>query len=219
MRSLKIKSIKHVDAHTDTYDITIKTNVEADRNFVANGIVVHNSNGIEPTFAHEYIRNILTEDSNSKKAMTVYSYEFFEYKNIDPECKPDTLPDYFVTTDSLTPQQHIDMQAAAQRWIDSSISKTINVPTDITFEAFKDIYMYAYDSGLKGCTTFRYNPEAFTGVLVKQEDLKATKYRFTLANGSIIEASGDEYVEYEGQQHMASNLADAIKNGYYKKAN
>ena len=219
MRSLKIKSIKHVDAHTDTYDITIKTNVEADRNFVANGIVVHNSNGIEPTFAHEYIRNVLTSDSNSKKAMPVYSYEFYMYRKNVPECTVDSLPDYFTTTDDLTPMQHVDMQAAAQKWIDSSISKTINVPTDIPFDAFKDIYLYAHAKGLKGCTTFRYNPEAFTGVLVKTEDLKATKYRFTLQDGSSVEVNGDEYVEYEGQQHLASNLADAIKNGYYKKAN
>jgi ribonucleoside-diphosphate reductase alpha chain len=73
------------------------------------------SNGIEPTFAHEYIRNVLTSDSNSKKAMPVYSYEFYMYRKNVPECTVDSLPDYFTTTDDLTPMQHVDMQAAAKR--------------------------------------------------------------------------------------------------------
>jgi ribonucleoside-diphosphate reductase alpha chain len=78
----------------------------------------------------------------------------------------------------------VDIQAAAQKWIDSSISKTANVPTDYPFEDFKDIYLYAYEKGLKGCTTFRFNPEAFQGVLVKEQDLENTTYQFTLDDGS-----------------------------------
>jgi ribonucleoside-diphosphate reductase alpha chain len=109
------------------------------------------------------------------------------------------------------------MQAAAQKWIDSSISKTINVPTDIAFEDFKDVYMYGHEKGLKGLTTFRFNPEVFTGVMVKKEDLKKTKYRFNLKDGTSVDVTGDQYVEYEGQKHLASNLADALKNGQYKK--
>jgi ribonucleoside-diphosphate reductase alpha chain len=99
--------------------------------------------------------------------------------------------------------------------VDSSISKTANVPSDYPFAQFKDIYLYAYEQGLKGCTTFRFNPEAFQGVLVKEEDLKNTVYRFTLADGSVIEACGDEEIDYDGETHTAANLFDALKEGYY----
>jgi ribonucleoside-diphosphate reductase alpha chain len=127
------------------------------------------------------------------------------------------LPDYFVTSDAITPREHVDIQAAAQRWIDSSISKTANVPTDYPYEDFKDIYMYAYEKGLKGCTTFRFNPEAFQGVLVKEKDLKNTFYEFTLEDGSTVRAAGDEEIEYDGETHTAANLYDALKEGYYGK--
>jgi len=127
------------------------------------------------------------------------------------------LPDYFTTADDVTPTQHVDIQAAAQKWVDSSISKTANVPTDFKYEAFKDIYLYAYEQGLKGCTTFRFNPEAFQGVLVKEEDLKNTTYVFTLEDGTEVKAKGDEMVEYDGEMHTAANLFDALKEGYYGK--
>jgi ribonucleoside-diphosphate reductase alpha chain len=77
--------------------------------------------------------------------------------------------------------------------------------------------MYAYSSGCKGCTTFRFNPEVFQGVLVKTDDLKATRYRFKLANGEEIEVAGDEDIEYDGEHHSAANLFDALKEGYYGK--
>ena len=109
------------------------------------------------------------------------------------------------------------VQAAAQRWIDSSISKTANVPTDFEFDDFKDIYMYAYDQGLKGCTTFRFNPENFQGVLVKEHDLENTEYQFTLDDGSIVSVKGNEEIEYDGETHTAANLYDALKEGYYGK--
>ncbi len=111
----------------------------------------------------------------------------------------------------------MDVQAAAQKWVDSSISKTANVPADFPYEEFKDIYMYAYDKGLKGCTTFRFNPEAFQGVLVKEKDLEKTIYRFELENGEVIEAKGNEEIEYDGEMHTAANLYDALKEGYYGK--
>ena len=66
-------------------------------------------------------------------------------------------------------------------------------------EQFKDIYLYAHEQGLKGCTTFRFNPEAFQGVLVKEQDLKNTIYKFTLEDGSVIEARGDEEIDYDGE--------------------
>ncbi|MBF0384109.1 MAG: ribonucleoside-diphosphate reductase, adenosylcobalamin-dependent, partial [Magnetococcales bacterium] len=120
-------------------------------------------------------------------------------------------------TNQIAPKAHVDIQAAAQYWIDSSISKTINVPTDYPFEKFKEIYHYAYKKGLKGCTTFRFNPEAFQGVLVKSDDLAATTYRFTLDDGEVIEVKGDETIEYDGEKHTAANLFDALKEGYYGK--
>ena len=109
----------------------------------------------------------------------------------------------------MTPRQHVDIQAAAQKWVDSSISKTANVPTNFPYEEFKGIYLYAHEQGLKGCTTFRFNPEAFQGVLVKEEDLKNTTYVFTLEDGTEIKANGDEEIEYDGEKHSAANLFDA----------
>ena len=111
----------------------------------------------------------------------------------------------------------MDIQAAAQKWVDSSISKTANVPTEFPYEDFKDIYMYAADQGLKGCTTFRFNPEAFQGVLVKDEDLKNTVYEFTLKDGTKVTARGNEEVEYDGEIHTVANLYDGLKEGTYGK--
>ncbi|MFV2090113.1 MAG: adenosylcobalamin-dependent ribonucleoside-diphosphate reductase, partial [Pseudomonadales bacterium] len=180
------------------------------------------SNGIEPSFAHKYIRNVIREGRKTKDKMDVLSFELLAYRTlVNPDAQPDSnqdnnrLPGYFVTTDEITPTQHVDIQAAAQKWIDSSISKTANVPTDYPFEEFKNIYLYACDKGLKGCTTFRFNPERFQGVLVREQDLKDTVYRFTLEDGSTIELTGDEDVEYEGELHSAANLFDALKEGDY----
>ncbi|MCY1447963.1 ribonucleoside-diphosphate reductase, adenosylcobalamin-dependent [compost metagenome] len=142
---------------------------------------------------------------------------------VDSKAVPDTeddkhrLPDYFITADDISPEQHVDIQAAAQKWIDSSISKTANVPTDYPFEQFKHIYLYAWRQGLKGCTTFRFNPAAFQGVLVKDADLERTVYRFELEDGSVAEFKGNEEIEYDGEIHTAANLFDALKEGYYGK--
>lgn len=182
------------------------------------------SNGIEPSFAHHYSRNVISEGKKTKQKIDVYSYELLAYQSsINSSAVPlamspsETLPDYFVSADDITPNQHVDIQAAAQKWIDSSISKTANVPTDFDFDAFKNIYEYAYDQGLKGCTTFRFNPEVFQGVLVRGDDLQNTTYRFKLADGEIIELKGDEEIEYDGDIHTAANLFDALKEGYYGK--
>jgi ribonucleoside-diphosphate reductase alpha chain len=182
------------------------------------------SNGIEPSFAHHYSRNVIREGKKSKEKVDVFSFELLAYKQIinadampfstDPNT---ALPNYFITADSVTPKQHVDIQAAAQRWIDSSISKTANVPTDFNFEDFKDIYLYAYKKGLKGCTTFRFNPEVFQGVLVNEKDLENTTYRFVLDDESIIELKGNQEIEYDGETHTAANLYDALKEGYYGK--
>ncbi len=182
------------------------------------------SNGIEPSFAHHYFRNVIREGKKSKEKVDVYSFELLAYRElINAKAMPvselaeEKLPEYFITAEDITPKGHVDIQAAAQKWIDSSISKTANVPTDYDYDDFKDIYLYAYEQGLKGCTTFRFNPEAFQGVLVKEQDLKNTTYRFTLDDGSVIEAKGDEQIEYDGETHTAANLYDALKEGYYGK--
>ena len=182
------------------------------------------SNGIEPSFAHHYFRNVIREGKKSKEKVDVFSFEMLAYRElVNPRAMPngtsavDKLPDYFTTADDIMPTAHVDIQAASQKWIDSSISKTANVPTDFQYEAFKDIYLYAHEKGLKGCTTFRFNPEAFQGVLVKEEDLKNTTYVFTLEDGSEVSVKGDEEIEYDGEKHSAANLYDALKEGYYGK--
>jgi ribonucleoside-diphosphate reductase alpha chain len=182
------------------------------------------SNGIEPSFAHHYFRNVLREGKKSKEKVDVFSFELLAYRELinsramaNSQVPAEKLPDYFIAADDIGPKEHVDIQAAAQLWIDSSISKTANVPTDYKYEDFKNIYMYAYEQGLKGCTTFRFNPEAFQGVLVKEDDLKNTTYVFTLEDGTEVEARGDQEIEYDGEMHTAANLYDALKEGYYGK--
>jgi ribonucleoside-diphosphate reductase alpha chain len=182
------------------------------------------SNGIEPSFAHHYFRNVIREGKKSKEKVDVYSFELLAYRAlVNPDASAsmedddNALPEYFIAADNVTPKQHVDIQAAAQKWVDSSISKTANVPTDYPFEDFKDIYLYAFEQGLKGCTTFRFNPEAFQGVLVKEKDLENTLYEFTLEDGATVSLKGNEEVEYDGEIHTAANLYDALKEGYYGK--
>jgi ribonucleoside-diphosphate reductase alpha chain len=182
------------------------------------------SNGIEPSFAHHYSRNVIREGRKSKEKVEVFSYELLAYRSlVNPNAMPyareeaSALPDYFITAEDISPTEHVDIQAAAQKWIDSSISKTANVPTDFPYDRFKDIYTYAYHKGLKGCTTFRFNPEAFQGVLVKDKDLASTTYRFVMDDGEVVEVAGNEEIEYDGEMHTAANLFDALKEGYYGK--
>jgi ribonucleoside-diphosphate reductase alpha chain len=182
------------------------------------------SNGIEPSFAHHYSRNVIRQGRKTKEKIEVYSFELLAYRSLVNESampvtdkESEKLPDYFITAETIKPTEHVDIQAAAQKWIDSSISKTANVPTDFPYEEFKDIYTYAYSKGLKGCTTFRFNPEAFQGVLVKEEDLANTTYRFTLSTGETLDLKGNEEIEYDGETHSAANLYDALKEGYYGK--
>ena len=182
------------------------------------------SNGIEPSFAHHYARNVIREGKKSKEKVDVFSYELLAYRELInakampfSELEDEKLPDYFLDSSTIQAKAHVDIQAASQKWIDSSISKTINVPTDYDFEDFKNIYLYAYDKGLKGCTTFRFNPEAFQGVLVTEKDLENTTYKFTLDDGTELEVKGNEEIEYDGEIHSAANLYDALKEGYYGK--
>ncbi len=111
------------------------------------------SSGIEPVFAYAYTRKVLQRDgSRTEEEVVDYAVQTWREEFGDRE-----LPEYFVNAQTLTPLEHVKMQAAAQKWVDSSISKTINCPEDISFEAFKDVYMQAWDTGCKGCTTYRPN--------------------------------------------------------------
>ena len=113
------------------------------------------SSGIEPIFSTSYNRTITTADGTktTERVMDYAAWRFAQNYGADAP-----LPDSFVTAADLSPQDHVAMQAAAQKWVDSGISKTVNCPEDIAFEDFKGVYMAAYDEGCKGCTTYRPNP-------------------------------------------------------------
>jgi ribonucleoside-diphosphate reductase alpha chain len=115
------------------------------------------SSGIEPVFAYAYTRKVLQKDG-SRTEEEVVDYAVQMWRDLKGDAP---LPDYFVNAQTLAPSEHVKMQAAAQKWVDSSISKTINCPEDIGFDEFKDVYMAAWDQGCKGCTTYR--PNAVTG--------------------------------------------------------
>ncbi|MCG7519453.1 adenosylcobalamin-dependent ribonucleoside-diphosphate reductase [Ruegeria sp. Ofav3-42] len=127
------------------------------------------SSGIEPVFAYAYTRKVLQKDgSRTEEEVVDYAVQMWRDKFGDTD-----LPDYFVNAQTLSPSDHVKMQAAAQKWIDSSISKTINCPEDISFDAFKDVYMQAWDQGCKGCTTYRPNDVTGSVLTVSESDDKA----------------------------------------------
>ena len=147
------------------------------------------SSGVEPIFAYSYNRKVLQKDG-SRTTELVEDYavaeyrKFWETRNDEVFDLVKHLPDYFVNAQTLTPSDHIRMQSAAQRWIDSSISKTINCPEDISFEDFKEVYMEAWNSGCKGCTTYR--PNEITGSVLsvesdkKKEEVTETQEAFDI---------------------------------------
>ena len=127
------------------------------------------SSGIEPVFAYSYTRKVLQKDgTRTEEEVVDYAVQMWRERFGDAE-----LPEYFVNAQTLAPQDHVKMQAAAQRWIDSSISKTINCPADISFEAFKDVYLQAYETGCKGCTTYRPNDVTGSVLSVSEAEDKA----------------------------------------------
>jgi ribonucleoside-diphosphate reductase alpha chain len=127
------------------------------------------SSGIEPVFAYAYTRKVLQKDgSRTEEEVVDYAVQMWRDKFGDAP-----LPGYFVNAQTLAPLAHVKMQAAAQKWVDSSISKTINCPEDISFEAFKDVYMEAYETGCKGCTTYRPNDVTGSVLSVSESSEKA----------------------------------------------
>jgi ribonucleoside-diphosphate reductase alpha chain len=128
------------------------------------------SSGLEPVFSFSYSRNILMPDG-TRRQEEVSDYALRLFRRLKGENH--ALPDYFVDAQTLTPSDHVAMQAAVQRFIDSSISKTINVPEEIGFEAFKDVYLQAYEQGCKGCTTYRPNDVTGAVLETKKEEAPA----------------------------------------------
>ncbi|SDO98768.1 ribonucleoside-diphosphate reductase class II [Lutimaribacter pacificus] len=127
------------------------------------------SSGIEPVFAYSYTRKVLQKDgSRSEEEVVDYAVQMWRAKFGEAE-----LPDYFVNAQVLAPLDHVRMQAAAQKWVDSSISKTINCPEDISFDDFKDVYLQAYETGCKGCTTYRPNDVTGSVLSVSEGSEKA----------------------------------------------
>lgn len=141
------------------------------------------SSGIEPIFAMEYERKVMQKDG-SKVTETVTDYAVDKWRRANPNS---TLPSSFVTAQTLKPIDHVRMQAAAQRWVDSSISKTINCPEDISFDDFKEVYMAAWDMGCKGCTTYRPNDVTGSVLEVKKEEPSgACELRIDPETGQLI---------------------------------
>jgi ribonucleoside-diphosphate reductase alpha chain len=158
------------------------------------------SSGIEPVFSFRYTRNVLMPDG-SRREEEVSDYAYRLFRRLKGETAP--LPDYFVDAQSLSPEDHLVMQAAVQRHIDSSISKTINLPADIPFERFKDIYASAYAMDCKGCTTYR--PNEVTGSVLEarpetpearpqQAELPLPAPAATAKPADIYEAGGVVYM-------------------------
>ncbi|PHQ78708.1 MAG: ribonucleoside-diphosphate reductase, adenosylcobalamin-dependent, partial [Thalassobium sp.] len=153
------------------------------------------SSGIEPVFAYAYTRKVLQKDG-SRTEEEVVDYAVQMWRDLKGDA---ALPDYFVNAQTLAPLDHVRMQAAAQKWIDSSISKTINCPEDISFDDFKEVYMAAWDQGCKGCTTYR--PNDVTGSVLSVSEDKAEPEVITDDNaGDVIYMSEplDRPTELEG---------------------
>ena len=137
------------------------------------------SSGIEPVFAYSYTRKVLQNDgSHVEEEVVDYAVKLWRDKFGNAP-----LPDFFVSAQNLTPADHVKMQAAAQKWVDSSISKTINCPEDISFDDFKEVYIQAYDTGCKGCTTYRPNEVTGSVLSAASEEKSASDQE---VNGDII---------------------------------
>ena len=177
------------------------------------------SSGIEPVFAYAYTRKVLQKDgSRTEEEVVDYAVQMWREKFGDAE-----LPDHFVNAQTLAPADHVKMQAAAQKWVDSSISKTINCPEDISFDAFKEVYMQAWDTGCKGCTTYR--PNDVTGsVLSVSESSEEAPQVDTGADVVYLSEPLDRPNELEGQTYKVKwpdsehaiyiTINDIVLNGH-----
>jgi ribonucleoside-diphosphate reductase alpha chain len=181
------------------------------------------SSGIEPVFAYAYTRKVLQKDgTRTEEEVVDYAVQLWREKFGDKE-----LPAHFVNAQTLPPLDHVRMQAAAQKWVDSSISKTINCPEDISFDDFKEVYMAAWDQGCKGCTTYR--PNDVTGsVLSVSESSDNTEAEMSkqAAGGEVVYMSepldrpnaleGNTYkVKWPDSEHaLYITINDIVLNGH-----
>jgi len=172
------------------------------------------SSGLEPVFSFSYLRTVLMPDG-SRKTEEVSDFAFRLYKRMFGEDAE--LPEYFVDSQRLSPAEHVVMQAAVQKYVDASISKTINVPEDISFAAFKDVYLQAYELGCKGCTTYR--PNAVTGAVLqtKKTEKKPAPVQQILPLGKPTTRQGDGF-EGGGVVYMTRPLdrPEALPGRTYK---
>jgi len=156
------------------------------------------SSGIEPVFAYAYTRKVLQKDgSRTEEEVVDYAVRLWRERFGDAP-----LPDHFVNAQTLPPLDHVRMQAAAQKWVDSSISKTINCPADISFDDFKEVYMAAWDQGCKGCTTYRPN-EVTGSVLTVSETAAVPPAAQPQTGGEVVYLSDplDRPAALEGQTY------------------
>ena len=170
------------------------------------------SSGLEPVFSFAYTRNVLQRDG-SRREEEVTDYAYRVYHRLKGDNAP--LPDYFVDAQCLTPGDHVVMQAAVQKYIDSSISKTINVPESIGFEAFKDVYFQAYELGCKGCTTYRPNDVTGAVLEVKKESAPQPQRELPLEEPK---ARPEDYLEAGAIVHLTRPLdrPEALPGSTYK---
>ncbi len=179
------------------------------------------SSGIEPVFAYAYTRKVLQKDG-SRTEEEVVDYAVQMWRDLKGDAP---LPDYFVNAQTLAPSDHVKMQAAAQKWVDSSISKTINCPEDISFDAFKDVYMAAWDQGCKGCTTYR--PNEVTGSVLSVSDTKSEDKPVPVDEGGEVvymsepldrpaDLEGNTYkVKWPDSEHaIYITINDIVLNGH-----
>jgi ribonucleoside-diphosphate reductase alpha chain len=164
------------------------------------------STGIEPTFLQRYIRNIKVPGKACLVDAEVSSYEYRRFRRDFPHTP---FPKSFVSARDVPVKDHLGVQGFFQKYIDASISKTINVPSETSFEDFKDIYRIAYESGCKGCTTFRFNPEIFHGVLVNPDDLEQSTYILKMKDGStqILHGNDRVFIRDTNEDVLVANLA------------
>ncbi|HJS33387.1 MAG TPA: adenosylcobalamin-dependent ribonucleoside-diphosphate reductase, partial [Alphaproteobacteria bacterium] len=173
------------------------------------------SSGLEPVFSFSYMRNVLMPDG-MRRTEEVSDHAYRLYKRLYGDDA--ALPDYFVDAQQLSPAEHVVMQAAVQKYIDSSISKTINCPEDISFEAFKDVYLQAYELGCKGCTTYRPNEVTGAVLSVKKDEAKTAKpVQQTLPLVRLPPKPADQY-EAGGVVYMTQPLdrPEALPGQTYK---
>ncbi|MBT8410442.1 MAG: ribonucleoside-diphosphate reductase, adenosylcobalamin-dependent, partial [Octadecabacter sp.] len=181
------------------------------------------SSGIEPVFANSYTRKVLQPDG-TRTEEEVIDFAVKAWRDLNGDAP---LPDHFVTAQTLAPLDHVRMQAAAQPWVDSSISKTINVPADISFEAFKDVYTEAYATGCKGCTTYRPNDVTGSVLSVSEDTQKSEGAQATeVASGEVVYMSepldrpqaleGHTYkVKWPDSEHaLYITINDIVLNGH-----